>query len=102
MSNPTSQRTVVVSNENGLHLVPCSQIARVAGEYECEIRIRKESIDVDAKTVLELITLNAGQGTTLELLATGEGADEAVDRLVAMFESDFEVGETPERATGPS
>lgn len=100
MSNVASQRTVTVNNENGLHLVPCSLIARLSREYDdCDVRIRKETLDVDAKNVLELMTLNAGQGTSLELSATGDRSEEAIERLVAIFDSNFEVDESPEHTT---
>lgn len=94
MSDSVSRRHVTVSNANGLHLVPCSLVARLAGEYDCDIRIHKGSLVVDAKTVLELMTLGATQGTQLELEADGPGSEEAVQRLVELFDSGFRVDES--------
>ncbi|MDA0586448.1 MAG: HPr family phosphocarrier protein [Planctomycetota bacterium] len=83
-------RKVLVKGENGLHLVPCSQIAQCAGGFDCEIRILKGDRAVDASNIFDLMSLNAGQGCQLELQATGPGSDEAVDSLAKLFESDFQ------------
>lgn len=87
------RETVTVESENGLHLVPCSRIAQLASSYDCEVHVENAGLRVDAKTILELMTLNASQGTTLVLEATGEGADEAIGRLVKLFQSRFEVAD---------
>ena len=83
--------TVTVESENGLHLVPCSRIAQLASQYECDVHVTNQDRRADAKTILELMTLNASQGTTLVLEAIGDGADEAIAKLVALFKARFEV-----------
>ena len=85
-----NRQTVNVNNENGLHLVPCSRIAQRAARFECDVQIHKDDHTVDAKSVLDLMTLNAEKGTTLILEASGNGATEAVVELVRLFESNFE------------
>ena len=84
------RKTVTVNLENGLHLVPCSQIAQFARSYDCDVQISKGDLTVDAKNVFDLMTLNASHGTALVLEANGAGAAEAVDGLVNLFESNFE------------
>jgi phosphocarrier protein HPr len=98
MSDPPGTRTVTVTNENGMHLVPCSLVAKLARQYDGDVHIRKDSLAVDAKNVLELMTLGAACGTVLELTATGDDAEAALDRLVRLFESGFEVDESAESA----
>jgi len=89
MSDSVS-RSVTVLGENGLHLVPCSQIAQCAGGFKCEIRILKGDRSVDACNIFDLMSLNAGQGCQLELQVTGPGADDAASSLVELFESGFQ------------
>ena len=81
--------TVTVPGENGLHLVPCSLIAQSASSFDCEVRIRKGAQTVDAKNIFDLMSLNAGHGAELILEAAGGCAHDAVDALVALFESGF-------------
>ena len=84
------RETVTVDLENGLHLVPCSRIAQIASGYDCEVQVVKDDLSVNAKTILDLMTLNAEFGTTLILEARGDGGDEAIASLVALFRSSFE------------
>ena len=82
-------KSVRVAMENGLHLVPCSQIAQVASQFPCEIRLVKGNQRVDAKTIYAIMSLGAEFGTTLTVEATGESAEQAVAELVRLFESNF-------------
>ena len=84
------RQSVNVNIEQGLHLVPCSRIAQRAAQFECDVQIHKENRTVDAKSVLDLLTLNAEHGTTLILEARGDGASEAILELVRLFETDFQ------------
>lgn len=95
MQNSVCRRSVTVNLELGLHLRPISQIAKAARQYEnCDVRVLKDDYSADGKNVLELMTLNAPQGTQLVLEATGESAAEVVDELVRLFASNFEDDET--------
>ena len=89
------QQAVVVTAADGLHLRPLSQIARLAQQFASDVKIRKEDRTVDAKSMLDLMTLNATRGTTLHVEASGPDAAEAVRRLVELFESDFQSDEPP-------
>lgn len=90
MSELVSRRNVMVNLPDGLHVRPLGLIARVARQYPCDVRIYKSEMGVDAKNVMEALTLNAPHGTSLVVEANGEGADEVVERLVRLFETDFE------------
>lgn len=89
MNPDHSSRQVTVQLENGLHLVPCSRIAGVANQFASDVRISKANRSVDAKTILELMTLNAEFGTVLTVSAAGEDASEAVTQLADLFDSNF-------------
>ena len=84
------RQSVNVNLENGLHLVPCSRIAQSAAGYDCDVEIHKGDMFVDAKNIFDLMSLNAGHGTTLILQARGDGAAEAIDELVRLFQTDFQ------------
>ena len=86
----TAQQTVRVGLEQGLHMVPCSLIVRTAERFSCEIQIQKEDRSADAKTMLDLLTLSAENGSVLILEARGAEAGEAVKALARLFESNFD------------
>lgn len=85
----SASQTVRVDLEQGLHMVPCSLIVRTAERFSCDIRIKKEDRTVNAKTMLELLTLSAENGNTLILHATGDEAREAIEALARLFETNF-------------
>ena len=88
------RQKVVVNLENGLHLIPCSLIAKLARRVNCEVTISNGRQTADAKNVLDIIALAAVQGTELEISTSGEGAEEALASLVELFESDFQTEES--------
>jgi phosphocarrier protein len=88
----TDSRNVTVVNEAGLHARPCHAIVSLAMGHPCSLRIRSvgnAARDVNGKSILELMTLEALQGVELELSAEGEGAAELLDELARLFSSGF-------------
>jgi phosphocarrier protein len=82
-------RDVVVRAENGLHLTPSSQIVQTAQKFQCALLIRKGDRVVDAKSMLDILTLAAEHGETLQLEARGEGAADAVTAIALLIERNF-------------
>lgn len=92
-SESTCTETVTVESQNGLHLVPCSRIAQLASQFESEVYVTNADRRVDAKTILELMTLNATHGTTLVIEARGSDASQAIAQLVELFAARFEIAD---------
>lgn len=88
MGGQSVSRTVTVGLENGLHLVPCSRLVKLANGLSCEVRLRNGSKLADVKNIFDLMGM-ADFGDELEVIASGDGASDAVARIVAMFESNF-------------
>ena len=93
-----ASKVVEVVNSAGLHARPCHAIVATALEFPCTLRIRHAALVGDAagadpgvngKSILELMTLEASKGATLEFLAEGEGQDELLARLTALVERGF-------------
>jgi phosphotransferase system HPr (HPr) family protein len=57
--------------------------------FDCDLRIRHGDLDVNGKSILELMTLNAGPDAELDLWAKGEGAKDLLAQLGDLFESGF-------------
>ena len=89
---PTASRDIVVSNKLGLHARPAMQFVDLANQFKSDILVRKggeEPGEADGKSVMQMIILAATEGTPLTIQATGEDADEAVAKLVDLFQSKF-------------
>lgn len=81
--------TIRVVNTQGLHARPCHAIVSKALGFQSELRIRRGGREVNGKSILELMTLSAGPGTELELVARGGDADGLLAALAALFEGCF-------------
>ena len=88
------QRTVVISNPQGLHARPAELFARLALQFDSTIEVIRDNHRVDAKSILHVLTLGAAQGTELTLQAEGTDAESALEALVRLVESDFATDET--------
>jgi phosphocarrier protein HPr len=80
---------VTVPGPNGLHMVPCSLIVKCVGEFTCQILIRKGNTVANARHILDLLSLGAGEGTVLSCKASGADASAAIQSLVELFSSGF-------------
>jgi phosphocarrier protein len=86
-------RDVTVINERGLHARPAMQFVDVANTFKSEVTVSKdgpEPIEVDGKSVMQMITLEATKGTILRVKADGEDAEAAVQKLEELFKSKFD------------
>ena len=84
-------RDVVVQNKLGLHARPASMFVKLATRFECEIFVEKEGEEVNGKSIMGLMMLAAGPGTTLTLHADGGGdAGQAISELEELVNRNFE------------
>lgn len=86
MSDDAS-KTVVITNPQGLHARPAHAFVSKAKDFQSTITIRKGEDVVDGKSILEILTLAAVQGTELVVEAVGPDASQAVVTLGELLES---------------
>lgn len=82
----------VVTHEVGLHARPAAKFVQAASSFPCDIRISNLSNakgPVDAKSMLSVLTLEVSQGHRIRVQAEGEKAEEALQALCLLVESDF-------------
>ncbi|MBR0459261.1 MAG: HPr family phosphocarrier protein [Victivallales bacterium] len=83
----TATAEVQVNNARGLHLRFAGLIAREAFQYKSRIAIWKGRRSVDARSMVEMGTLSASNGSHLKISAVGEDATAAVGALVHLFQT---------------
>ena len=89
---PTAARDIFVSNKLGLHARPAMQFVDVANQFKSDVKVYsfdEEPGEADGKSVMQMIILAATEGTRMRIDAEGEDAQQAVDKLVELFESKF-------------
>ncbi len=85
----SATRSVIVVNPQGFHARPAHLFVKLAGSFPCQVEIIKGNEVINGKSILDLLTLGAGNGTTLTLRASGDGASEAVEALAQLIEGGF-------------
>lgn len=84
--------TLEIKNKVGLHARPAAMFVQLANKFKSEIRVLKGSVNANAKSILNVLTLGAGQGSVIRLQAEGEDAESALKALEELVTSNF--GET--------
>ena len=84
---------VQITNRLGLHARAAAKVVHMANDFESEIFIGTEFEEVNAKSILGLLTLAATEGTPLAIRAEGEDEEEALRALVRLFCEKFGEGE---------
>ncbi len=87
-------KKTVIANATGLHARPASDFIAEAGKFTAKIQIaRADSEDeddiVNAKSIINVLSLGLSQGEEVELSADGPDEKEAVDTLIALIDSKF-------------
>ena len=82
-----------ISNKLGLHARASAKLTKLAGSFPCEIWLAKGERRVNAKSIMGVMMLAAGIGSTVELETSGEREQDAQDALLALIEDKFGEGE---------
>jgi len=78
-----------ISNKLGLHARPSAQLTQAASRFASDIHISRGSRRVNAKSIMGVMMLAAGQGSTVTVEAEGEDAEQAVQAIGQLIESGF-------------
>ena len=81
---------MVVQNQLGLHARPAAMFVKMATRFKSEILVVKEGEEINGKSIMGLMMLAAGPGTTLTVTAVGSDAAEAIDELAQLVKRNFE------------
>ena len=78
---PTAKRTANICNTRGLHARASAKFVKLASSFESEIHVTRDGVTVDARSIMGLLMLGAGNGCSIEISAEGSDAQEALDAL---------------------
>ena len=68
---------------------PAYMFAETAAKFDSRVEVSKDSVRIDGKSVLSILTLGAAQGSEVSIEATGNDARNAVDTLAELVTSGF-------------
>lgn len=81
--------TLEVINKTGLHARPASQFVQKAQQFVSEIKVKKDQSAANAKSIMEIMSLGAGKGDTISIVASGDDEEMAIDALGELIKSGF-------------
>lgn len=84
-----SERRVTVINKLGLHARPAAEFVKTASKFDAEIKLSKNTMEVNGKSILGVMTLAAECGSELVVRAEGTDAEAAVVALAEVLGRDF-------------
>ncbi len=74
-------REFKISNQYGIHARPAALFVKTASRFDAEINVEKDGMVVSGKSIMGLMTLEAGRGSVLRVTAQGDDGEEALDHL---------------------
>lgn len=86
---PAVSRNALICNKRGLHARAAAKFVTLAERFGASVDVIKDGQSVPARSIMGLMMLGAGQGSTVELRAEGWDAKEALDALIALIEAGF-------------
>ena len=85
--------TVTISNKLGLHARASAKLTKLAGSFACDVWMARGERRVNAKSIMGVMMLAAGIGTTVDIETSGADEQAAMDALLALINDKFGEGE---------
>ena len=80
---------VAIVNRRGLHARAAAKLVTLAEQFSASVEVAKDGQSVSARSIMGLMMLGAGIGSTVRLSAEGFDAKEALDAIAALIEAGF-------------
>ena len=86
------ERDIVVSNRLGLHARASAKLVQLVAGFKSPVWLVSKGREVTAQSIMGVMMLAAGMGTSLTVRAEGEDAEQAVAAVVDLFDRKFDEG----------
>ena len=87
------KRDIEIVNKLGLHARASAKLTQLATRFKCEVNLERNGRRVNAKSIMGVMMLAAGKGTTILIETEGDDEAEAMNDLVALINDKFGEGE---------
>jgi len=87
---PSLTARLQIKNRLGLHARPAAMLVQTTNKFKSEILIKKNDMEVNAKSILGIMMLAAECGSSLVLTVSGEDAEQALSAVKELFERKFD------------
>ena len=87
------QASITISNKLGLHARASAKLTKLAGGFRSEVFMARGERRVNAKSIMGVMMLAAGNGTEVQIEVDGADEQAAMDALIALINDKFGEGE---------
>jgi phosphocarrier protein HPr len=84
------EKKAKIINKLGLHARAAAKFVKIANRFESSVKIEKDGVVVDGKSILGILTLAAVWGTQIKLSVSGKDEQATLKALVKLIENKFE------------
>jgi phosphocarrier protein HPr len=86
---PRVQTQLTLTNKLGLHARAAAAFVRALKNFQVQVTVRWQGRTVNGRSVIDLMTLGAPQGSVLEIQLNGADAEAALATLTTVIENNF-------------
>lgn len=83
------KKDLMIENKLGLHARAAAQIVKSASAYSSKISLSKDNLEVDGKSIMGIMMLAAGKGSSITVHVHGDDEDQALAGLERLFRDKF-------------
>ena len=83
-------KELTIMNRLGLHARPSAMFVKVCSRFKCDIWVEKDGEQVNGKSIMGLMMLAAGLGSTLRITCEGSDAEKALTEIEAIIKRRFD------------
>ncbi|MBN2425483.1 MAG: HPr family phosphocarrier protein [Calditrichaceae bacterium] len=83
------EQNLKIINEHGLHARPAAQLVNVAGKFTSDIKILKDGLEVNGKSIMGVMMLAAEKGSEITLIIEGDDEQEAFNAINELINNSF-------------
>ncbi len=87
------RRDIEIINKLGLHARASAKLTQLATSFKCEVNLERNGRRVNAKSIMGVMMLAAGKGTTIAIETDGDDESAAMDGVVSLINDKFGEGE---------
>ena len=84
------RRTAQITNRRGLHARAAAKFVKLAGQYNAQVTVRKKGMEVSGSSIMGLMMLAAGPGSSIDLEACGPDAESVIGALGDLIDRKFD------------
>ena len=89
-ADPNMTKNFQVSNKLGIHARPAALFVKTANRFHCDIFVEKDGERVNGKSIMGLMMLAAGPGSTVTVHAQGQDAPQALAEIETLIKRKFD------------